>query len=284
MRAAFSKPTVTPEQCRDIIAREPKIVHYPMDDGGVKLAAGWLIDALRLEGQNRGPWRGLAKAGPGAGEPWHGADSVTGGEVADPGQSHSNQRVRAFWHSPGPAGRGVETRRRTAGTFWRPPANHDPAHLWFASALWWVFLHGFPHPHLPKGLVCLSHWPQLRACRCFFRCFGAAHCHRDCQQLPGAVAHHAASGFLAPGAFSFSVHFLGYYSLTVRLIENRRTARHPRHAASAAGLVTWWACWFHEGHFNGWQALGEFNTLVFRIAFASFARLRAGAVAGHSGV
>jgi len=33
----FKNPTVSPEQCSDIIAREPNIVHYPMPDGSVKL-------------------------------------------------------------------------------------------------------------------------------------------------------------------------------------------------------------------------------------------------------
>jgi UDP-N-acetylmuramate dehydrogenase len=41
----FKNPVVTEEQCRDIIGRDPEIVHYPMADGTVKLAAGWLIDA-----------------------------------------------------------------------------------------------------------------------------------------------------------------------------------------------------------------------------------------------
>ncbi|WP_027015323.1 UDP-N-acetylmuramate dehydrogenase [Comamonas composti] len=50
----FKNPTVTPEQCSDIIAREPKIVHYPMDDGTVKLAAGWLIDACGWKGKTMG--------------------------------------------------------------------------------------------------------------------------------------------------------------------------------------------------------------------------------------
>ncbi|MBL0420216.1 UDP-N-acetylmuramate dehydrogenase [Ramlibacter sp. AW1] len=50
----FKNPTVTPEQCMDIIAREPNIVHYPMPDGSVKLAAGWLIDACGWKGKSVG--------------------------------------------------------------------------------------------------------------------------------------------------------------------------------------------------------------------------------------
>ncbi|MEJ7930743.1 UDP-N-acetylmuramate dehydrogenase [Ramlibacter sp. AN1015] len=50
----FKNPTVTPEQCHDIIAREPNIVHYPMPDGSVKLAAGWLIDACGWKGKSVG--------------------------------------------------------------------------------------------------------------------------------------------------------------------------------------------------------------------------------------
>jgi len=50
----FKNPTVTPEQCSDIIAREPNIVHYPMPDGSVKLAAGWLIDACGWKGKTVG--------------------------------------------------------------------------------------------------------------------------------------------------------------------------------------------------------------------------------------
>ena len=50
----FKNPTVTPEQCADIIARDPKIVHYPMDDGSIKLAAGWLIDACGWKGKSIG--------------------------------------------------------------------------------------------------------------------------------------------------------------------------------------------------------------------------------------
>jgi UDP-N-acetylmuramate dehydrogenase len=50
----FKNPTVSSEQCADIIQREPKIVHYRLDDGSVKLAAGWLIDALGWKGKSVG--------------------------------------------------------------------------------------------------------------------------------------------------------------------------------------------------------------------------------------
>ena len=50
----FKNPTVTPEQCQDIIGRDPKLVHYPMPDGSVKLAAGWLIDACGWKGKSVG--------------------------------------------------------------------------------------------------------------------------------------------------------------------------------------------------------------------------------------
>jgi UDP-N-acetylmuramate dehydrogenase len=50
----FKNPTVTPEQCVDIIARDPKVVHYPMPDGSIKLAAGWLIDACGWKGKSVG--------------------------------------------------------------------------------------------------------------------------------------------------------------------------------------------------------------------------------------
>lgn len=50
----FKNPTVTAEQCADIIAREPRIVHYPLADGSIKLAAGWLIDACGWKGKTMG--------------------------------------------------------------------------------------------------------------------------------------------------------------------------------------------------------------------------------------
>jgi UDP-N-acetylmuramate dehydrogenase len=50
----FKNPVVSPEQCRDIIGRDPEIVHYPLPDGTVKLAAGWLIDACGWKGKSVG--------------------------------------------------------------------------------------------------------------------------------------------------------------------------------------------------------------------------------------
>jgi UDP-N-acetylmuramate dehydrogenase len=50
----FKNPVVSAEQCRDIIGRDPEIVHYPLPDGTVKLAAGWLIDACGWKGKSVG--------------------------------------------------------------------------------------------------------------------------------------------------------------------------------------------------------------------------------------
>jgi UDP-N-acetylmuramate dehydrogenase len=50
----FKNPVVSPEQCRDIIGREPEIVHYTLPDGSMKLAAGWLIDACGWKGKSVG--------------------------------------------------------------------------------------------------------------------------------------------------------------------------------------------------------------------------------------
>ncbi len=50
----FKNPVVTAEQCRDIIGRDPEIVHYPLADGSFKLAAGWMIDACGWKGKSIG--------------------------------------------------------------------------------------------------------------------------------------------------------------------------------------------------------------------------------------
>jgi UDP-N-acetylmuramate dehydrogenase len=78
----FKNPQVTPEQCADIIARDPKVVHYPMADGSIKLAAGWLIDACGWKGKtvgNAGVYdkQALVLVNKGTGT----ATPATGGEV-----------------------------------------------------------------------------------------------------------------------------------------------------------------------------------------------------------
>ena len=50
----FKNPVVSPEQCRDIIGRDPEVVHYPLPDGSIKLAAGWMIDACGWKGKHVG--------------------------------------------------------------------------------------------------------------------------------------------------------------------------------------------------------------------------------------
>ncbi|MDA8456347.1 UDP-N-acetylmuramate dehydrogenase [Acidovorax sp. GBBC 3334] len=77
----FKNPTVTPEQCSDIIARDPKIVHYPMPDGTIKLAAGWLIDACGWKGKTVGKAGVYEKQALVLVNRGGGSDSVTGGEV-----------------------------------------------------------------------------------------------------------------------------------------------------------------------------------------------------------
>ncbi len=79
----FKNPTVTPEQCADIIARDPKVVHYHLDNGTVKLAAGWLIDSCGWKGKSVGQAgvyekQALVLVNRGAGVDGNGA---TGGEV-----------------------------------------------------------------------------------------------------------------------------------------------------------------------------------------------------------
>lgn len=50
----FKNPIVSAEQCRDIIERDPQVVHYALPDGRFKLAAGWLIDACGWRGKRVG--------------------------------------------------------------------------------------------------------------------------------------------------------------------------------------------------------------------------------------
>ena len=80
----FKNPTVTPEQCADIIARDPKIAHYQLTDGRVKLAAGWLIDACGWKGKSvgqAGVYEKQALVLVNRGVSVSGSDGATGGEV-----------------------------------------------------------------------------------------------------------------------------------------------------------------------------------------------------------
>ena len=73
------------------------------------------------------------------------------------------------------------------------------------------------------------------------------------------------------GAFSFPFIFLAT-DLTVRLIGKAAARRVITRAMLPALVVSYVVgVLFHEGRFNGWGALAEFNTFVIRIAFASFA-------------
>ena len=79
----FKNPTVSLDQCADIIARDPKVVHYPLPDESVKLAAGWLIDACGWRGKSIGQAgvyekQALVLVNRGSGTA---GDGATGGEV-----------------------------------------------------------------------------------------------------------------------------------------------------------------------------------------------------------
>ncbi|QDL38768.1 UDP-N-acetylmuramate dehydrogenase [Rhodoferax sediminis] len=77
----FKNPTVSFEQCADIIQREPKIVHYRLADGSVKLAAGWLIDACGWKGKSVGNAGVYEKQALVLVNRGGSANPVTGGEV-----------------------------------------------------------------------------------------------------------------------------------------------------------------------------------------------------------
>lgn len=50
----FKNPVVTGEQCAQLLARFPALVHHKQADGSEKLAAGWLIDQCGWKGRSLG--------------------------------------------------------------------------------------------------------------------------------------------------------------------------------------------------------------------------------------
>ena len=77
----FKNPTVSAEQCADIIARDPKVVHYRLHDGSFKLAAGWLIDACGWRGKSIGQAGVYEKQALVLVNRGQGPSGTTGGEV-----------------------------------------------------------------------------------------------------------------------------------------------------------------------------------------------------------
>ncbi|MGC3871980.1 UDP-N-acetylmuramate dehydrogenase [Halomonas sp. GXIMD04776] len=50
----FKNPVVSAEKARMLLSRNPGMPHFPLADGNVKLAAGWLIDQCGLKGLREG--------------------------------------------------------------------------------------------------------------------------------------------------------------------------------------------------------------------------------------
>jgi UDP-N-acetylmuramate dehydrogenase len=50
----FKNPIVSRQEHQALIARHPSLVGFPQPSGTVKLAAGWLIEAVGLKGATRG--------------------------------------------------------------------------------------------------------------------------------------------------------------------------------------------------------------------------------------
>jgi len=50
----FKNPVVTEAHANSLLKTHPKLVHYPQENGQVKLAAGWLIDSLGFKGRDFG--------------------------------------------------------------------------------------------------------------------------------------------------------------------------------------------------------------------------------------
>jgi UDP-N-acetylmuramate dehydrogenase len=93
----FKNPVVSAEQCRDIIGRDPHIVHYPLPDGRVQAGRRLADRRLRLEGQVAWAAPASTSAGPGAGQPRRRQRR----RGADAGPRHPGKRLRPLRHPPG---------------------------------------------------------------------------------------------------------------------------------------------------------------------------------------
>lgn len=80
---------MTAEQRREIIGRDPHVVHYALEDGTFKLAAGWLIDACGWKGSRSAALGCTSAEALGAGEPGR----CQWGRGGDTGTRDSGKRV-----------------------------------------------------------------------------------------------------------------------------------------------------------------------------------------------
>ena len=50
----FKNPIISKQDFDELVKKNPKIAHYPLPTGEVKIAAGWLIDSLGWKGKRKG--------------------------------------------------------------------------------------------------------------------------------------------------------------------------------------------------------------------------------------
>ncbi|WP_199137768.1 UDP-N-acetylmuramate dehydrogenase [Pedobacter sp. ASV12] len=59
----FKNPVIEPEQFKQLVQKFPEVVHYPVAEGKIKLAAGWLIEQCGFKGMvvgRTGTWKNQA--------------------------------------------------------------------------------------------------------------------------------------------------------------------------------------------------------------------------------
>jgi UDP-N-acetylmuramate dehydrogenase len=50
----FKNPILQATAFQEVLSNHPNVVHYPLEDGSFKLAAGWLIEQAGWKGKRRG--------------------------------------------------------------------------------------------------------------------------------------------------------------------------------------------------------------------------------------